>query len=741
MLVTAAGDRVATVDFSIRPIRDSSQIIVCLLPEGRDITDTKRTLEKLAESEARFRALADAMPQMIWASDPQGNNIYSNARFLDFLGLPCGFKALPWQEIVHPEDRALSLELRRQSLITGKPFEREHRLRRYDGVYRWVLARALPVRDAAGKIETWFGTSTDITDIVDARQVIKQSHDDMERLIQDRTRALEDAAHELAAEMRRRDEMQTSLLQAQKLEALGQLTSGVAHDFNNVLTAISGSYELLRRRSDPLVQLKIIEQGEKALDRASRLVSQLMSFARRDNSAPKLLDLASMLPDTADLLCHAIGSGMSCEFDISPLVSSVIADPNELEVALLNLAVNARDAMSAEGRITISARNLDAADVPGELLPQDYVSIAVADTGAGMPPEVISRATETFFTTKPEGKGTGLGLAMVNGFAKRHGGCLRIESTQGEGTTIEIILPRAPIDTTEGGMTLTGPAETGLHGDAKILLVDNDNALRHVLATHLRELGYVVLEAASAEAAGALVRTLKQLDLLITDVVMPGSSGTMLAHSLRTERPDLPVLFMTGGDIGPELAGETVLAKPFSVTAISSAVLTSLGRSSLANGVRDRLMRRLKTPALRRLYLTWLTCMADRNVMPTLSELDPARFGLGPHSYVIDVEGQQPPSFRFRSVGSALTQRLGRALNGGTIDGGFEEEELLGEQHTTYRRCLRSRTPVYQSARFDFGDGVPLSFERLVLPLSEGAETITQLVGIAVFSDAPQAFA
>ena len=734
--VSAAENRPAILDFSIRPIRDSSQAIVFLLPEGRDITERKRSLEKLAESEARFRTLADTMPQMIWASDAEGNTLYSNARFLDFLGVSFGFKLIPWHELVHPEDRELSQEMRLQSLITGQPFEREHRLRRYDGVYRWVLARALPVRNAAGKIETWFGTSTDITELVEARQVLKQSRDELERLVQARTRALEDAAHELAAEMRRREEIQTNLLQVQKLEALGQLTSGVAHDFNNVLMSISGSYTLLRARTDDPVGLAIIDQGEKAVDRATRLVSQLMSFVRREKSAPKVIDLARMLPEAADLLRHAVGVKMRCEFEVADDISHVLADPYELEVALLNLAVNARDAMEADGRITIIARNLQSTELPPQLPAGDYVSIAVSDTGVGMPPEIVARATEAFFTTKPEGQGTGLGLAMVSGFAGRQDGCVRIESELSVGTSIEIILPRAPFGVAGNGADAALAAEPCLHGNARVLIVDHDDSLRQVLAVYLRDLGYVVLEARNAEAALALVRTLRRLDLLVTDVLLPFASGPTLALSLRTDWPELPVLFMTKGDTGGDLAGETVLVKPFSMGAMAASIAQLLGRSSPANDARSRLMQRLKTPALRRFYLNWQTQGLPGEALPSLSQIDPARFGLGPHSFLVSVESHSPPTFRFVSVGIALTARLGRQLDGVVIDNSLDTDDIVGELHATYRRCMRDRSGVYQGARFDFGDGSPLVFERLVLPVSEDGETVTHLIGIAAFTDA-----
>jgi putative addiction module CopG family antidote len=733
--VLAADNRVATVDFSLRPVRDKSGMIRFLVPEGRDVTARNLTLARLAESEARFRALTDSMPQMVWAGDAQGNNIYCNARFLEFLGTTQGLAGVHWSELVHPEDRALSHELRRQSLITGQIFEREHRLRRFDGVYRWVLARAMPARDATGIITNWFGTSTDITEIVEARQILTQSRDELERVVEQRTRVLEDAAHELAAEMRRREDLQTHVLQAQKLEALGHLTSGVAHDFNNVLTAISGSYSLIRARADTPMLLKIVEHGEKAVDRATHLISQLLNFVRREKLSPGLLNLQRMLMDALDLVHHAAGVNVECRFEVADDVWPVLADQRQLEVALLNLAVNARDAMSGQGTLTIGARNLTATELPGELSAGQYVAISVSDTGFGMPPDIMARATEIYFTTKPEGQGTGLGLPMVQGFAARLGGCLRIHSRPGEGTRVDIILPRAPIDSLEAAPGEAALPDPALHGDATVLVVDDDEALRQVTAAFLRDLGYTVLEAGSAETAAALVRTLKRLDLLLTDLRMAGGSGSMLALHLRTDWPGLPVVFMTGAETWPELAGEVVLAKPLRFTTLSTAILERLGRWSPPDGPTDRLLRRLNTPALRQLYLNWQTARIDGRSLPGLAALDPVRFGLGPHAFIVRVESTEPLALRFLSVGTELTTRLGRPLNGASIGSAHEDQDILGELEITYRRCARLQAPIYQSARFDFGDGAPLHLERLVLPVSDDGETLTHLVGIAVFNE------
>lgn len=732
--VAAAQGRTATVAFSLRPMRDANGRIAYLVPEGRDVSRRNQTLRRLAESEARFRVLADTMPQMVWVSDAAGNNIYCNARMIDFIGQPQGLRGAGWAELVHPDDRAQSLELRRRTLTTGENYEREHRFRCADGSYRWVLARAVPLRDKTGEITQWFGTNTDITDLVQAREIMRQSRDVLESLVEERTRALNDAARELAAEIRRREDMQDQMLQSQKLEALGYLTGGVAHDFANVLTAISGSYALLRRRAGSGDAATIIQHGEQAVERARHLIEQLMSFVRKEKPATKLIYPAPFLAGAENMLCHAVGRSITCVLDAASDTHPVLANPNQLEIALLNLAVNARDAMKEGGTLTISARNLDEASRPPQLAAGAYVAIAVRDTGCGMPADVLARATDSFFTTKPDGKGTGLGLSMVHGFAARLGGYVHIESAQGEGTTVTIILPRALVDSAADGDGAAQPPDPALHGDATILFVDDDDELRQITAVFLRDLGYTVLEAANAETAAALVRTLRRVDLLLTDSELPGSSGSKLAARLRREWPGLPVQFISGLPAGPELAGEAILHKPFALNALGTAILERLGRWSATRGAGDRLLQRLRSPPLRQFYLTWQGARQPGESLPALTTLDPASFGLGPHSFTVAVERGEPPLFRFVSVGAALSARLGRIMDDETILPGGDGS-VIGDLATVYRRCLRNAGAVYQGARLDFGEGRPVHLERLVLPVSNDRKTITHLVGIAYFTE------
>ncbi|TNC46223.1 PAS domain S-box protein [Rubellimicrobium rubrum] len=397
---------------------------------------------------------------------------------------------------------------------------------------------------------------------------------DLEQRVSDRTQALAQAAADLVAEMKQREDAQAALAQSQKLEALGQLVGGVAHDFNNLLAAITGSYALIGRRiQDPEI-LTILEHGRKAADRATELIRHLLAFARREELKPKVVEPARLLADVADLLFHAAGAQVSCTIDTDPEAWPVLVDTHRLEVALLNLVVNARDAMPDGGSLVIRARRLSRRETRPSQLPEgDYSVISVSDTGSGMSPEVLARAVEPFFTTKVIGKGTGLGLAMVHGFVEQSGGALTIESRMGEGTTISLVLPRADAavaveDRASALVRVPAQQRTGV-----VLVVDDDDQVRPVTAAFLRDLGYDVLEAASGDAAISIVQATSRLDIVVTDVVMPDMDGPTLATRLRATRPDLPLVFVTGHADPGMLDGETVIAKPFSPNELALGLL------------------------------------------------------------------------------------------------------------------------------------------------------------------------
>ncbi len=537
----------------------------------QDITERKQGEERLA------RAL-DGLPQMAWLTRRDGTALYYNRRVLEYAGPGVGPSLEDRLALIHPEDTARMRALSQGARSEASEFDAEARVRRHDGAWRWHRLHAVAL-DAPESGGLAVSTAIDIHDIKEAERVLAEANAELERRVADRTRALSAAARELEAEMGRREETQAALLQAQKLEALGRLTGGVAHDLNNVLVAVTGSYELIRRRVDDPALLRLVQLGEQGASRAAALVRQLLAFARRETLKPVLVDVAALLDQVESLARHTIGPAVTCVLDVEAGIWPVLVDPQQLEMALLNLAVNARDAMEEGGTLRISARNQShGAAWTGASHRGPAVAIAVTDTGSGMSPQVLARACEPFFTTKPRDKGTGLGLATARGFAEQSGGALHIESRVGQGTTVTILLPAAHTQAARGADATHEALETERHANAVVLLVDDDEQGRPVTAALLRELGHAVIEASDPEDALALVSATPVIDLMITDVIMPGTDGPTLAARVRAERPNLPVLFITGHPGAHALDHEVVLAKPFTARELRDGVVRALGR-------------------------------------------------------------------------------------------------------------------------------------------------------------------
>jgi PAS domain S-box-containing protein len=692
----------------------------------------------LLQRKAALRALVETIPQFAFATAPDGRNEYCNQRWSDYCGLPAErADGLGWADIVHPDDREATLAAWARAVASGETYEKEHRLRRRDGHYRWFLTRALPERAPDdGRILRWLRTSTDISSIVGLRDDAVRQVEALEARVTERTRALSDAAKELGAEMRRRQEAQAALLQSQKLEALGQLTAGVAHDFNNLLSVILGSFELIEKRSREAKVTDLAAHGKNAGKRAASLIRRLLDFGRQEPQTSIVVDLTEALAEADQLIGHAIGSGVERGLDIQPDVWPILADRHQLEVALLNLAINARDAMPDGGTLTLSARNVPPAERPEKLQLLECVAIGIRDDGIGMPESVLARANEPFFTTKAAGKGTGLGLPMVQAFAERSGGCVLINSSPFAGTVVEIVLPRAAVS----GMAFEAPHSKAAEPSSRatLLLVDHDDQLRQIMAGYLRAQGYRVIEAPNAETAIVLSHSIESLDLLLTDATMPGASGASLAARLRADRPDLPVLFMTGGAIPEGVAVNDVLRKPFTGAELVEAMRDRFAAAASGTPEGDRLVRRLRSPELLAAYLFWRAAR-NGNRPPRLPDLDWGGLPSADNAITVAVEPVgESIRFRFERVGRALSTRLGQELNG-TIAPGPEElpqadDEVLGSLDTAYRRCVRTFRPSYEFANYDFGDGAPVTFERLLLPVSNDGETITHLVGIVLFS-------
>ena len=650
---------------------------------------------------------------------------------------------------LHPDDRRLTRDIISQSIAECGTYDVSHRVldvETADGV-RWVRARGRVEGHADGTAERLHGIVFDIDRQKRAEMALRDDRDRLEARVAERTRALAMAAAELTAEMQRREEMQSTLVQAQKLEALGQLTGGVAHDFNNILVAIMGSLELITLYSsdDPRVN-KLAQNGFRAAERAAALIRQLLAFARRENLAPTVLDPGALLAGAEELLSSAIGAGTRLSWQSAQDVWPVVADRHLLEVALLNLAMNARDAMADTGEILISTRNVPADDADGArrdwphgvARTADHVVFAVTDTGPGMPPSVLARAMEPFFTTKPQGKGTGLGLAMVHGFAHQSGGGVRIVSAEGEGTTVEIWLPRA-ID----APLLLQPiadrrVDPNLHGDATILVVDDDEQVRLVTVMMLRHMGYDVLEASTAE--NALIQTLAapRLDLLVTDVVMPGVHGPGLVERIHADLPSLPVLFITGYADRHDLSGHLVLTKPFSPADLGERVLAALDRLPH----RDVLLARVNRREIRRTYLAWrqLRDAAGVDSLPAISSFVPGNLPAPANSYIVEMREDQSRTltFRFLYIGDELKKLLVRSVEQEVFMEDDLDANVFPGLAEAFRRSSLSNVPFHDAARYDFGDGEdPVEFERLLLPLAAPqGDMATIMLGVSFLSGA-----
>jgi signal transduction histidine kinase len=424
------------------------------------------------------------------------------------------------------------------------------------------------VRDADGTTTRWFGTCTDIQDIVDAREVLARSREGLESAVRERTAQL------MAAEQQ--------LRQAQKMEAVGQLTGGIAHDFNNMLAVVIGALDMLERRVSQGSQDigRYVTAARDGATRAAALTQRLLAFSRQLPLAPAPIDPNAMVTGMIELLVRTLGEDVTVETRLPNGVHCAPADPNQLENAILNLAVNARDAMPGGGRLVIATGNAAIDEPAGRAIgvePGDYVEIAVADEGSGMPPDVAIRAFEPSFTTKGLGKGTGLGLSQVFGFARQSGGGLRIETEQGRGTTVHLYLPVHRGNSAPPERLSQGRAAPGARPGETVMVVEDEERVRGYSAEALRELGYTVVEARDGPEALRLIALGQPVSLLFSDVVMPEMTGTELAQRARATLPGLKLLFTSG--YAPEVAGADpakILPKPFDFGQLARSVRAAL---------------------------------------------------------------------------------------------------------------------------------------------------------------------
>jgi PAS domain S-box-containing protein len=551
--------------------RDANGRAVRLVGAHSDITEQVEAERALQQSEAEQRKLASQLAELnatlaerVEEKTRERDRIWNVSQDLllvaDRNGVwqtvnPAWTRTLGWSEaellnrtsewLDHPDDGGTTRAHVRKLLAGDTTVRFESRFRHKDGSYRWL---------------SWTGVSDKDRIYAVARDVTA------EKAATDRLKAAEEA-----------------LRQSQKMEAVGQLTGGIAHDFNNLLTGIVGSLDLLQTRLD---QGRIenvsryINAAMTSANRAAALTHRLLAFARRQPLIPKSVDANALVVSLEDLLRRTIGETIDLDILAASSLWCTLCDPNQLESALLNLAINARDAMPDGGKLTIATANarIDGidADTPA-LLPGDYIRIDVTDTGAGMSPEVAARAFDPFFTTKPIGQGTGLGLSMIYGFARQSNGHVLIDSKQGAGTTVRLYLPRHHGDAAEERAS-SAVADEHIATGETVLVVEDEPVVRGVIVEMLRDQGYRVLEATDGPSGLRMLRLNDRIDLLVTDVGLPGMNGRQLADQARETRPGLKILFITGYAENVAIAkgflqpGMEMITKPFDLDNLAQRV-------------------------------------------------------------------------------------------------------------------------------------------------------------------------
>ncbi|WP_165218605.1 hybrid sensor histidine kinase/response regulator [Affinirhizobium pseudoryzae] len=563
------------IDFVFQPVRDAGGTVTGIFVQGNDVTELHLAQEAARESEDRFRSLAQVLPNHVWTATAEGRLDWCNLPMLTYIGVD---DITERRDIIdtmlHPDDSDRVWRTWAEAIKNARSFQAEMRLRCAEGNYRWHISRAVPIANAGGDIIRWVGTNTDIEDQ-------KKTESRLETLAS----TLESRVEERTAELLKTQEV---LRQSQKMEAIGNLAGGIAHDFNNLLQVITGNLQLLSRDiAGNAAAEKRLESALSGASRGARLASQLLSFGRRQPLAPKVINLGRLVREMDHLIRRSLGEAIEIDTIVGGGLWNTQVDPSNVENALLNLAINARDAMDGRGRLTIELGNAflddhytrNAFDVQAG----QYVMLAVSDTGCGMPPDVLARAFDPFFTTKPEGRGTGLGLSMVYGFVKQSGGHINIYSEVGSGTTVRIYLPRSmeteDLLTEEIGGEVTGGSET-------VLVVEDDEAVREITVHMLSDLGYKVLKARDADSGLAIIESGVAIDLLFTDVVMPGRlKSSELARKARERRPEIEVLFTSGytensivhgGRLDP---GVNLLSKPYARETLARKIRALLDKA------------------------------------------------------------------------------------------------------------------------------------------------------------------
>ena len=544
-------------------------------------------LSELETQRTRLTTLLDNLPVGVAFLNADGESVIANPAFRRFAtsGKSAAFEveagrnwhALDQNGKPLTQDHFPSARALRGEHVVGVEF-------RYTGLESgpvWVRISSVPLLKEDGSIGGAISVVVDIDEQKRAQQTLAQAAETLELQVAARTGELEKAVLDLKRESAERSRAEAALRQAQKMEAVGQLTGGIAHDFNNMLTGIIGAIDVMRRRiaSNRLEDLdRFMDAAAASANRAASLTARLLAFSRRQSLDSKPTDVNTLVRSLAELLHHTVNENIAIVIATGEVPAAVV-DANQLENAILNLAINARDAMPGGGKLTIETSVVDLDETysrtrPG-ISPGRYVVVAVSDTGVGMTPELIEQAFDPFFTTKPIGQGTGLGLSMVYGFARQSNGQVRIHSTPGHGTSVKIYLPAAD----QGASETNSRPVSSPHGSGQtVLLVEDDPSVRFLIGEVLSELGYQTVEAEDPVAAIKLLERGGPIDLMISDVGLPGMTGRQLAEVARSHYPAIPILFVTGyaenAAIRANFLGSNMamMSKPFQVEDLAAKI-------------------------------------------------------------------------------------------------------------------------------------------------------------------------
>lgn len=552
-------------------------------------------LAELISERTRLTTLLDALPVGVAFVNPDGSTHLSNPEFRRFLPTGEVPSRLPEAADRWEGYEADGSRIKPDRYVTARSLRGEH-VQGVEFLYHpesgepvWTRVSGLPLV-VGERLTGAISVIVDIDEQKRAQSALAEAAGQLERQVAERTAALSNALAQLKNEAGERERAEAALRQSQKMEAVGQLTGGIAHDFNNMLTGVIGAIDIMKRRiaSGRLDDLdRFMEAASVSAQRAAGLTARLLAFSRRQSLDSRATDINALVGSLDDLLRRTMSEQISISILPSSDVPAAMVDANQLESAILNLAINARDAMPDGGVLTIetSVAVLDESycDTHPGAVPGRYVVVEVSDSGVGMDKDTLEKVFDPFFTTKPIGQGTGLGLSMVYGFAKQSEGQVRIHSTPGQGTSVKLFLPVA-----KGGVAEDEPTSEALHhGDGQtVLLVEDDASVRLLVRDVLNELGYKAVEAAEASSAIALLEGGSKFDLMVTDVGLPGMNGRQLAEVARQHLPDLPILFVTGyaenasvraGFLGTNMH---MITKPFQIEHLSSKIDQMLKHSS-----------------------------------------------------------------------------------------------------------------------------------------------------------------